>query len=123
MRRRAVAVTIEVARAVPPIPAVTPTSEPGGEPRSLDVRGLRSLVTSGLLRATCGASGGYSLSRPANQITLREIFEAFDNPFELTVDANSLPRQVEARVLDALNRSAKVAGVELEQITLAELAA
>lgn len=45
---------------------------------------LKMLCSAGLLQSQRGALGGYSLARPANQITLDQVFEACEEPFQLT---------------------------------------
>jgi Rrf2 family transcriptional regulator, iron-sulfur cluster assembly transcription factor len=37
----------------------------------------------GILRSTRGSGGGFSLGRPANEITMREIIEALEGPIAL----------------------------------------
>lgn len=44
---------------------------------------LQRLVTAGLLRSARGPTGGYSLSRPAQEITLHDIKAAIDGVAEL----------------------------------------
>jgi Rrf2 family protein len=41
---------------------------------------MSRLRAAGLVRARKGSGGGYNLSRPADQITVAEIFKAFDEP-------------------------------------------
>jgi Rrf2 family iron-sulfur cluster assembly transcriptional regulator len=41
---------------------------------------MSRLRAAGLVRATRGPGGGYHLNKPADQITVAEIFEAFDEP-------------------------------------------
>lgn len=42
---------------------------------------LQALTQARLLESTQGIRGGYRLSRPADQISLREVLEAVDGPF------------------------------------------
>jgi Rrf2 family protein len=44
---------------------------------------VSQLAVKGILEATRGASGGVSLARPAENITLREVIEAIDGPITL----------------------------------------
>src|SRR5436190_23714908 len=43
---------------------------------------LRNLVTHGILNSTRGVEGGYTLERPADQISLLDVIEAIDGPLE-----------------------------------------
>jgi FeS assembly SUF system regulator len=43
------------------------------------------LATSGLLTSVRGASGGFTLSRPAGEISLADIVEAVEGPIAMTV--------------------------------------
>ncbi len=42
---------------------------------------FQSLTRAGLIRSHRGARGGFSLARPANQITAEELLEAIQGPF------------------------------------------
>jgi Rrf2 family protein len=44
---------------------------------------VSQLVVRGILEATRGASGGVSLARPANTITMLEVVEAIDGPITI----------------------------------------
>lgn len=41
---------------------------------------LQQLVRSGLLRSKRGPHGGYTLARPAAEITLMDVYEVFEGP-------------------------------------------
>lgn len=58
-------------------------AEMGGMPKRFLLQILRALVTKGILRSTRGVEGGYTLARPASQISLLEIVEAIDGPVSL----------------------------------------
>ena len=45
---------------------------------------LRKLTNGGLIVSHKGASGGYRLARPAEEITVREIIELIDGPVEIS---------------------------------------
>ena len=46
---------------------------------------MGQLAVSGLLRSVRGAAGGFSLAKPAAQITLVDIVEAVEGPIAMTV--------------------------------------
>ncbi|TWT31725.1 RrF2 family transcriptional regulator [Blastopirellula retiformator] len=54
----------------------------GDMPERFLLQVLRNLVTHGILRSTRGVDGGYTLVRPAEQISLLEIIEAIDGPMD-----------------------------------------
>ena len=83
---------------------------------------LHSLVARGLVRSIRGVEGGFSLAKPADQITMRDIFEAFDfprQPFVPTVEGQ--PVAIREQLLAALGNASTAALGELEKLTLAEL--
>ena len=45
---------------------------------------LNRLSKQGLVNTTRGPQGGLALSRPAEKITLKEIYEAIEGPFEIS---------------------------------------
>ena len=87
---------------------------------------LKTLARAGLLTSHRGSKGGYSLARPAAEITVPEMIEVLEGPIRLTEcaqhpgacaqEANCLVREpwqhINAAIHDALAR-----------ITLADLAA
>jgi Rrf2 family transcriptional regulator, cysteine metabolism repressor len=115
--------TIQLARAADGVPV--PSSQLAREgqlPERFLVQILRFLVTNGVLRSTCGVSGGYSLSRPPGEISLRDIVESFDNPLEVHLpELDRMPVGVRSRVIDTLGHASAAARAKLEQLTLAEL--
>jgi Rrf2 family protein len=83
---------------------------------------LRCLVTHGVLQSTRGVDGGYCLARPPEEITLRDIVEAFENPLDPAApELEGLKQPVRERLLLTLRFASCAARKELEKVTLANL--
>lgn len=59
---------------------------------------LRDLKRGRFVTSTRGASGGYKLNRPPNQIFLGEVLRRIDGPLAPFEDAESLRRRVKSDV-------------------------
>ena len=107
-----------------PVPCSRLASE-GEMPERFLLQILRVLVTHGILKSTRGVDGGYSLSRPADQISLLEVIEAIDGP--LDSEGQSLraggPGDAEKKLQTALEQVTDTARKQLESITLSQLLA
>jgi Rrf2 family protein len=104
-----------------PIPC-SQLANDGQMPERFLLQILRSLVTHGLLHSTRGVDGGYYLARPPEQITLRHIIEAFDNPLSPGMPSlDGLSPGVEKRIMAALDQASAAAHQELAKLTVAEL--
>jgi Rrf2 family protein len=104
-----------------PIPCSQLANE-GRMPERFLLQILRSLVTRGLLCSTRGVDGGYYLARPAEQITLCDIVEAFDH--RLDDDGSvleALAPDVRKRILASLNGASAAAHNELSKLAIADL--
>jgi Rrf2 family transcriptional regulator, cysteine metabolism repressor len=94
----------------------------GNMPERFLLQILRTLVKRGVLKSTCGAAGGYLLSRSPQQITLRDIVLAFDNPLEKTIPLlKSMPLTARCKIADRLRAGASAAAAELQKMTVADL--
>src|SRR6185436_3320003 len=83
---------------------------------------LRNLVTHGILRSTRGVDGGYSLIRPADQISLLEVIEAIEGPFDSTPElGEGLPVESQAKLRTALGQVTEATRQQLEAIKLSQL--
>ena len=51
---------------------------------------FQSLTRSGLIRSHRGAGGGFSLAKPANKITVKELLESIQGPIYFTKCLSSL---------------------------------
>jgi Rrf2 family protein len=94
----------------------------GDLPKRFLLQILRRLVTHGVLQSSRGADGGYFLARPPNEITLRDIIEAFDPPSDKEVPKlPGLSAAVRGRVHETLQDVAEVCRAELEKLSLSDL--
>jgi FeS assembly SUF system regulator len=87
---------------------------------------LKMLAADGLIQSHRGALGGYSLSRPAEDISMAEIIATLEGPIALTlcIDGSAGHCDVEARCPMRANW-AKVNGAikrALEDLSLADMA-
>jgi Rrf2 family protein len=115
--------TLQLARESAGVPvSCSQLSRVGQLPKRFLLQILRKLVTHGVLRSTRGADGGYYLSRPADQITLRDIVEAFDGPSEYELPAlPGFSSTARLRVLRALREMSEAGRAELAKLSLADL--
>jgi Rrf2 family protein len=116
---------VQLASGKPGVPVpCSQLARDGQLPERFLVQILRCLVNKGVLRSTCGVSGGYSLSRPADEINLREIIEAFENPLQIQLPAlDCMPEEIRARLIETLHAAAEAARAELQKQTVADLVA
>lgn len=83
---------------------------------------LCKLVKGGVLTSACGTSGGYSLAKSPDQISLREVFEAIDPPSKDHYTAlGCLPSGTRSRITKALTSAHKVQMGELQSWSLADV--
>ena len=83
---------------------------------------LRNLVTHGILASTQGVEGGYTLERPADQISLLEVIEAIDGPLGGALTAvKGLPPETQQRLLAVLQKVSEQARRSLSEVKLADL--
>lgn len=120
----AVRATLQLAKSdsSTPVPCSKLASE-GDMPERFLLQILRMLVTHGILRSTRGVDGGYSLTRPADQVSLLEIIEAIDGPMEDQPEAAEAEdgEQVQSNLLSAIREVTQTARRQLEAIKLSQL--
>jgi Rrf2 family protein len=112
-----------LARAGPGVPVSAKVlAQTGQMPERFLIQILGSLVARGILRSTRGADGGYSLSRSADQISIRDIVEAFDNGSGVTI-ATLDGIAIEARVLllHTWHEANRAASDVFQKLTVADL--
>lgn len=94
----------------------------GRMPERFLLQVLHALVENGILESTRGVDGGYYLARPSHKITLRDLVEAFDNPFALDLPTlKGQPQEVRKKVLRTLQQVSRAAGRELQKVSVASL--
>ncbi|MEX0641983.1 MAG: Rrf2 family transcriptional regulator [Pirellulales bacterium] len=83
---------------------------------------LHSLTARGLVRSIRGVEGGFALAVPPEQVSLRDIFEAFNfpgRPYVPTVEGQ--PAAIRESLLAVLDQASTAASAELEKLTLDKL--
>lgn len=95
-------------------------------PQNLAPQIVAALVNYSLVEAIPGRNGGIRLARPAERINLREVVERFEKNFTLSECVTSPPACPFAPACPVQRRWVELQALlmrELEQTTLAELAA
>jgi Rrf2 family protein len=94
----------------------------GNMPERFLLQILRNLVTHGILRSTRGVDGGYSLVRPADEVSLLEVIEAIEGPLD-TGDTvgEGMPEESAMRLQEALQQVTANSRQQLEAIKLSQL--
>jgi Rrf2 family protein len=119
----AVRATLQLAQlqAQGPIPCSRLATE-GKMPERFLLQILRNLVTHGILRSTRGVEGGYSLVRPAHDISLLEVIEAIEGPYHAPLEiGEGLPADSQTKLQSALESVTKSTRKQLEAIKLSQL--
>lgn len=119
----AVQAALQLAKSDPatPVPC-SKLAEAGKMPERFLLQILRNLVTHGILKSTRGVDGGYSLVRPAEEISLLEVIEAIEGPFDggttvgegLTEDSSRLLKQALSDVTELTRR--QLGGIKLAHL-------
>jgi Rrf2 family cysteine metabolism transcriptional repressor len=89
-------------------------------PQRFLVQIMLQMKAAGLVHTTRGASGGYHLAKPPEQITLADIFGVLDCLDEAEV-RKAGDRELGKRLQDVWRRLAKARTHLLQQITLRDL--
>lgn len=104
-----------------PVPCSKLASE-GNMPERFLLQILRNLVTHGILRSTRGVEGGYSLTRPPEQISLLDVIEAIEGPFGAeNSGGESLVDEGQPKLHEALRSITQVSRNQLEAIKFSQL--
>lgn len=75
---------VSLLAATPSICGAAEIADHTGVPARFAHKILRKLLQGGIVRSYTGAKGGYTLLRPANELTMREVVEQIDGPIEIT---------------------------------------
>lgn len=96
----------------------------GKMPERFLLQVLRALVAHGVLRSSFGVSGGYSLARPAHEITILQVMDAFENPLRApsTPDLPGFTAIARKQFLACLTDSVNAGRQSLASFTIAEFA-
>lgn len=97
-----------------------------GVPSRFLVHILLQLKRGGIVKSSRGASGGYVLARPSDEITLRDIYIAIEGPVECpaSVTTGFAARSRGAAVLvKAWEASCRAQGESLASFTVSDLVA
>jgi Rrf2 family protein len=119
----AVQATLQLAKneSSQPVPCSTLASE-GKMPERFLLQILRNLVTHGILRSTRGVDGGYSLVKAPTDISLLEVIEAIEGPYDSTPTVNEgAVASSHEKLQDALFQVASTTRNQLEAIKLSQL--
>lgn len=97
-----------------------------GLPESYLAKIFQELTRCGIVRSHRGAGGGFSLARPAEAITLRQIVEAIQGPIALNTcleagAANRCEQVDRCAIYPVLKRAQQQLLSILDETTLAEL--
>ncbi|HSK39651.1 MAG TPA: SUF system Fe-S cluster assembly regulator [Arenibaculum sp.] len=121
----AVVVMAQMARGPACVHTVSQLAETTGVPAPTVAKLLKALTQGGLMVSHRGASGGYTLARPADRISIADIIAALEGPIAITscVDGAEGGCGVESLCLvrgnwDKVNRAVRRA---LEEVSLADM--
>jgi Rrf2 family protein len=101
-------------------------AEHQGIPKVFLPKIVQRLVQAGLLRAHRGPAGGIALSRPPDQVNMRQIIEAMDGPIALNtclILPNECPRESICPIHEIWVKTQDDLLKGLESITLSKLVA
>jgi Rrf2 family protein len=121
----AVRATLQLAKSdsANPVPCSQLAAE-GKMPERFLLQILRNLVTHGILRSTRGVDGGYSLVKPPHQISLLEVIEAIEGPYDTETslgEAEGITLDAQSKLNDALSQVTDTTRRQLEAIKLSAL--
>ena len=121
----AVVMMADMARLPGEVRTAPQLAEATGVPLPTVSKLLKKLTNGGLMQSQRGASGGYSLSRAPEEISVAEIIAAVEGPIALTACVDGSPDQCGVETIcamrgnwDRVNRAVRGA---LEEVSLADM--
>lgn len=120
----AVQATLQLARSESssPVPC-SQLAAAGKMPERFLLQILRNLVTHGILRSTRGVDGGYSLVKGPDHVSLLEVIEAIEGPYDSTLPMEEGLDEGQVRLREALSKVTEASRRQLEAIKLSQLLA
>ncbi len=93
-----------------------------GVSRSHLVKVLQRLAKAGLVRSSRGPGGGYSLTRPPQEVSIREVYEMVEGPMDVDTCAMEVPTCGWASCVlgDLFCRVGREVSEQLEKMTIAD---
>ncbi len=93
-----------------------------GVSKSPLVKVLQRLAKAGLVRSSRGPGGGYSLTRPPLEVSIREVYEMVEGPMDVDTCAMEVPTCGWASCIlgDIFGRVGKEVSEQLEKMTIAD---
>lgn len=104
--------------------SLSEVSKAEGIPEKFLAKIFQHLSRSGLIRSHRGARGGFSLARPANEITVKELLESIQGPICFSKCLNRLDeceKQEVCKLRDVMQKAQDSTVKILTQKTLADL--
>jgi Rrf2 family protein len=106
------------------IVSLSEVSRAEGIPEKFLAKIFQSLSRTGLIRSHRGARGGFSLARPADQITVKEVLEAIQGPVcfsKCLSELDDCDRKEICKLRNLLQKAQDYVTKTLTQKTLADL--
>ncbi len=94
-------------------------------PESYLAKIFQALAKAGLVRSHRGFKGGYSLGRPSESITIKDVIEGVEGPIALnrcSVEESTCTEEIDCRIQDVWKDAQNAMIDVLEGTTLADLA-
>src|SRR5262249_58014790 len=119
----ALVATLQLAQSDPSVPIpCSRLAAQGRMPERFLLQILRSLVTHGILHSTRGVEGGYTLQRPAEDISLLDVIEAAEGPMKAAPPAIAgLPPESIYQLAGALEEVTAASRQQLAEIKVSSL--